>query len=261
MTMRIANPSRSALQRLQSGEAVYGLMQTMREATITELAGWSGYDFIILDCEHGIVDEAAQLESLRTICATQSFSLVRLNSVDEVAIKRYIDLGVDGLIVPDVRTQCRAREVVAAARRTWSGGSRANHYGLGRTETANARALLMINIETPEGVDNVEGILDVEGIDGVIVGPRDLSHNLGVAGDFSAATYVSALSKVEEAARARKKIVGSRAHEGFSIRRLLERGHRLIVVSADVLLIRDVFVAALSAARQDTESRAEQNSQ
>jgi 2-keto-3-deoxy-L-rhamnonate aldolase RhmA len=239
-----------SLDRLRRGEAVFGLFQTFPEASITEVAVWCGYDFVIVDCEHGVVDEAAQINVLRAVSASSAFSLVRVRTRDESAVARYLDFGADGVIVPDVRTPEQARSIAFAATSRWTGGLRFDRYGLQQGSQAERNPLVIVLIESVEGVRNAAAILDVEGISGVIVGSGDLSTNLGKPGDFAAPAYATAVESVESAARARGKILGAKPYPGFPLPLLLERGHRLILIGRDMGLIKNAFAEALAGAKK-----------
>jgi len=247
----------NALDRLRNGESVFGLFQTFPEAAITELAVWCGFDFIIVDCEHGVADEPSQLEVLRTVAGSDTFALVRIRGQDDSAVARYLDFGADGVMVPDVRTVDHAKKIAFAATRRWTGGLRGDRYGLSAVDHAKAHPLVIVLIEDPEGVLNAEAILDVAGIDGVIVGTGDLSTNLGSPGDFASPAYLAAVDKVEAAARARKKIIGSKPTADVPLSKALERGHRLIILGRDTAFVRQALIDALSMAKsQVREARA-----
>jgi 4-hydroxy-2-oxoheptanedioate aldolase len=236
-----------ALQRLRNGEAVFGLFQTMPEPAITELAIWCGYDFIVIDCEHGVADERAQLDVLRSVAATRAFALVRTRPHDQSAVARYLDFGADGVLVPDVRSAGEAQRIAFAATKRWTGGLRGDRYGLGPPGQIKHAPLVIALIEAPEGVRNTEAILDVAGIDGAIVGSGDLSTHLGRPGDFASPAYLSAVDQVERAVRARGKILGSKIDPHLPLSTALERGHRLILVGRDMPLVRQAFLDALAA--------------
>jgi 2-keto-3-deoxy-L-rhamnonate aldolase RhmA len=243
-----------ALARLRGGACVYGMLQILREAAITELAVWCGYDFVLLDCEHGVLDEAQQLESLRAVTVSDAFSLVRLRARDENAVTRYIEFGADGVIVPDVNTREQAERLVRAVARSRTGVSRAERYGLGREHGRATTPLLLVMMETAESIEHAESILAVPGIDGAIVGPRDLSRNLGIPNDFTAPAYIAALDRVEVAARSREKLLGSRPNPAFSANVLIQRGYRLIIVAADIALVRTAFASTLQSQRSSAHA-------
>jgi 2-keto-3-deoxy-L-rhamnonate aldolase RhmA len=240
-----------ALERLQRDEPVFGMMQTYPDPALTELAIWCGYDFIMLDAEHGVQDETAQLNVLRTIAASHAFSLVRTRSCDKSEVARYLDFGADGVIVPNVSTALQVKRIVACTRDRWTGGLRADRYGLKRERADLALPLFLVLIESPQGVENVEAILGIEGVNGALVGPGDLSVRLGRPGEFAAPEFLTAVEQVERAVRLRNKILGGKIDETTPLLTLLERGHRLIIVGRDMALVRNGFLEALDAVKRE----------
>jgi 2-keto-3-deoxy-L-rhamnonate aldolase RhmA len=244
----------SALARLRRGQVVFGVMQSIPSSMLTEIALWSGFDFVVLDCEHALIDEVSQLASIQLTTASSAFVMVRLRVKEFTAVGRYLDIGVDGILMPDIRTAEDAQAFVASAthgpkgtRSSTGGGARAQRYGIGHG--AASRPLLIAMIESAQGVRSVDGILATEGIDGVVIGPHDLAADLSSASDFSSSAYLQAFESMEVAARRRGKILGTRTHPGFPLDRLLKAGHRFILASGDVGAIRDGFRLHLDAAR------------
>jgi 2-keto-3-deoxy-L-rhamnonate aldolase RhmA len=109
--------------------------------------------------------------------------------------------------------------------------------------------LLIVLIESVQGVENADGILAVEGIDGVIIGVGDLSLDMGNRGQFMAPAFLAAVQQIEGAARTRGKILGAKPYGDSSIASLLARGYRLIIVGRDVSLFRDSFATVLRLAK------------
>ncbi len=250
---------RGALARLRSGQPVFGLVQTAPGPFVTELAVWSGFDFVVVDCEHGIIDEPAHVASLQVISGSEAFAVVRVRPGDVGAISRYLDFGAAGILMPNVRTPAEATALVAAAtygpkgtRSSTGSALRAARYGLG-PQTDPAPPLLLAMIESAQGVENIGAIAQTPGLDGLVIGPYDLSADLGCANDFSAAAYTRAFTEIERAAARTGRLLGSAAFPGFPVQRLLSAGHRFIVASVDTLALRDGFRSHLAAAR-GTES-------
>lgn len=231
-----SEPAAGALGRLRSRQPVFGVLQTIPAPALTQLAVSSGCDFVILDCEHGIVDEQAHTESLRIIAASDAFAAVRVQPSDFAAVTRYLRLGADAILLPDVRTAIHAATFVEAATQSANGG--------------REPPLLFAMIEAAEAVANVGAIAATPGLSGLVIGPSDLSADLGCADDFSSAAYTNAFAAIGAAAAGAGLILGSRTHPGFSIPQLLRAGHRFILASVDVAALRDGFQTQLAAARQ-----------
>jgi 2-keto-3-deoxy-L-rhamnonate aldolase RhmA len=247
-----------ALPRLRSGEPVFGIIQTIPAPTLTELAVWSGSDFVILDCEHGILDEPAQLACLQVMSGSDAFSAVRVRPGDLAAVGRYLDFGADAILMPDVQSAADAEAFVAAATpgprgtRSSTGSARATRYGLGRIETGSP--LLLALIEGGKAVAAIDAIAATPGLSGLVIGPSDLSADLGCPNDFTAPAYTAAFVRIEQAAASAGLFLGGRAHPGFPIERLLDAGHSFLIAGADITVLRDGFHSQLAAARDRRES-------
>jgi 4-hydroxy-2-oxoheptanedioate aldolase len=248
--------SNSALARLRSGEPVFGAVQTIAVPTIAELAVWCGFDFVVLDCEHSAIDEPGQLASLQAISRSEAFSAVRVRPHDLGAVGRYLDFGTDAILMPDVHSAEAAAAFVAAGtvaprgtRSSTGGGARAKRFGL-VAEPDQPQPLLVALIEGSRAVERIDEIAAVEGLGGLVIGPYDLLADLGGGGDFALPAYQAAFAKVETAALRAGLILGSRPHPGYPLDRLIAGGHRLIVLSADILALRDGFKAHFAAARE-----------
>jgi 4-hydroxy-2-oxoheptanedioate aldolase len=129
---------------------------------------------------------------------------------------------------------------------------RATRYGLDfapHLEAPREGAALLVIIESTLGAANAEDILGVEGVDGVVLGPFDLSADAGRVGDFTTPAFVEAVARVERAASTRGKILGTAPYRGSPADALLARGHRLLIVGSDVSLIREAMTGQLEKAR------------
>jgi 2-keto-3-deoxy-L-rhamnonate aldolase RhmA len=241
-----------ALARLRRLEPVFGLIQTIPNPTLTELAVWSGFDFVILDGEHGIADEPAHLACLQVVAGTDAFAAVRVPAGNFGAVGRYLDLGADAILMPDVRSGADAAAFVAAATtgptgtRSSTGSARTSRYGLGRL--SDQPPLLLAMIEGQKAVERIAAIIATPGIDGLVIGPSDLSADLGRPNDFANAAYAQAFRHVERSAADARLVFGTKPHPGFELWRLLAAGHRFIIAAADVTTLRDGYRAQLAAA-------------
>ena len=166
----------------------------------------AGFDWLVIDMEHTAIDTFQAQQMIQIIDLAGCVPLVRVGSNDPLLIKRAMDGGAHGIIVPMVNTPAEARRAVSAIRYPPAGTrgvglSRAQGYGLGFRQYqiwAEEETILIVQIEHIQAVENLEEILAVEGVDGFIVGPYDLSGSLGRPGDFGHAEVAGALSKVQQ---------------------------------------------------------------
>jgi len=182
-------------RRLRTGEQQRGFFSTLGSASVLEaLASW-GFDWAVIDTEHGQSDLAAVLEQLRVLENLGVEPVVRPTSNDPALVKRLLDLGARTLLFPSISTAADAAAAVAATRypsavhplgiRGVSGISRAAGYGRnpGYLRAAHDSLCVLVQIETVEGLENLDEIARVDGVDGVFIGPSDLSAALGYLGD------------------------------------------------------------------------------
>jgi len=234
-------------------------LQTRRNPEVSELTGICGYDFALMDCEHGILSESDCLETAALLTAGGVLALVRLADHDPKAVGKFLDMGIDAVVIPNVSTAAQATLLARATQYppfgTRSFGAslhRVTRYGIVSAETetepqSNARLLVMI--ESALGVNNVEEIVAVDGVDGIVVGPWDLTASLGQLGDFSQPGYAEALARVERAANSAGKLLGTAPHPGSTAEALVARGYRLLIVAADMPLFREAMTSQLLKAR------------
>src|SRR5438105_826850 len=176
-------------QRLRAGKRALGCWTVLGSPPVIELLAYCGFDYLLLDQEHGFGEPSALLHSLQAMAATpQCSSIVRVPSNDPNYLKRVLDAGVEGVMVPNVETADDARAVVAACRypplgRRGSalGSARASDYGIHSTKYKQAAAdelPIVCQIESPKAVENIEAIAAVAGVDGLCIGPHDPSASV-----------------------------------------------------------------------------------
>jgi 4-hydroxy-2-oxoheptanedioate aldolase len=250
---------RSLTERLATQKALVGLLYTRANITLAELAGHCGYDFLLIDVEHGIFTDHECLQALRACSAMGMLSMIRLSGQELGAIGRYLDMGADVIVAPNVRTAAEA-DVLAKAmvyppvgtRGFGASIHRETNYGIDLTlhiEAPRGGAAFLAVIESAQGVENIDSILAVDGLDGIIVGPGDLSSDLGRPLDFSQAAYAPALARVEHSAAARRKVLGTAPHGDHTLEALRARGHRVFIVGSDISLVRDAMCAQVKSAQ------------
>src|SRR6266496_3653024 len=159
-------PRRSPHERLSTQRALIGLLQTHPNPALAEIAGMCGYDFLMLDGEHGVFSEQDYLQTLQVLTSTDALAFVRLAGHDTHAIGRYLDMGVDAIVVPNVSTAEQARALVrameyppAGTRGFGASAHRATRYGMDLEEhmkSPREGVCLVVMIESSVGVANVE---------------------------------------------------------------------------------------------------------
>lgn len=198
-------------QQLADGQAVLGTMLSeVATPNVARMLHTGGFAFLIVDCEHGSFDYA-QVAAIAAICNGIGLPvLVRTPGVLREPILKYLEMGADGLLIPMVNTAADVQAVVGFAKYPPLGKrgvstTRAHaEYAppplAEYTQAANERTVVLAQIETCEALANLNAILGVEGLDGVVVGPNDLSMDLGLPGDLNAPVLRDAVAQVIAAA-------------------------------------------------------------
>lgn len=194
--------------RLRAGERLYGTLLTLGSVEAAEILGGLGFDWLFLDAEHGALEPRDVLLLLQAI-GGRTPSLVRIPSLDEAWVKRVLDAGAEGIIVPQVETVAQAERAVRYAHfppvgTRGLGTARANGYGLGLADflaTSEERVTVVIQAETRAAVEHIEELVRVPGLDAVFVGPYDLSASLGFPGAVDHPVVREAIGRVEGACR------------------------------------------------------------
>lgn len=248
----------SLKKSLGQGKVAYGIIHALGSAAAAEMIGMAGYDYVIIDGEHGPGDHQSHLQSLQAVASTPATALYRVENNDRIVLKRALDLGVEGVMVPGVSSAEEARAAVAACRyppkgvRGFAAGVvRASDYGLSIGQyiaDGESQLLISVMIETEEGVRNAAAIAAVGGIDVVQIGPADLSYELGVPGLFGDPRYLAAQTAIEQAVLEQRKVLGGVPMPGIGLDYLLERGYRMITLGADVMCLSQGLAKTLAAA-------------
>jgi len=191
---------KSILQRLSIGSWIQ-----LGHPGVAEIMASSGFDWLAIDLEHSTITLREAEDLIRVIDLKGVIPLIRLSSNDAEQIKRVMDAGAHGVIVPMVKTPEEARYAVNAVRYPPEGErsiglARAQGYGTDFEryfEWQKTESLVIVQIEHIDAVNNLEGILTVPGIDAYIVGPYDLTGSLGIPGDFEAQQYLDAINQIQ----------------------------------------------------------------
>jgi len=229
-------------QRVLSGERLAGAWLNMHNPISAELAGLAGYDWALIDMEHGLADQHELMEMLMGVAPFKTAPLVRIAGDDPKLYKLALDLGASGIMTPWVNDAEQAARVVDAMRYSPQGkrgvanSVRASDYGAS-FETyfaeANENLLNVVQIETTEALKNVESIAVVDGVDVLFVGPLDLTVSLGVRGQLDHADFQAAVKKVVAAAKGAKKAAGILLPDTGRLKWAVESGFTFIAVGSD----------------------------
>jgi 4-hydroxy-2-oxoheptanedioate aldolase len=265
MTAAATTPVRSPLDagrlraRLAAGDATVGTFLGMASPVAAEVCAAAGPDWVPLDLEHGGGGEEQVGTTVLAAAAYGVPTVVRVETDARIRLGRVLDLGAAGVMLPRLNS---AGEVAAALRhlhyppagdRGVATYNRACRFGLdpGALDRADAEVLCVVQIESAAAVAQADAIAALEGVDVLFVGPRDLSHDLGVPGDLTAPRYLECLATVREAAGRHGKACGLLVGDGPSARRLADQGWGFVGVGSDSTLLAAAPRAALAAARSD----------
>lgn len=244
--------------RVLARELLYGLFLDLDSPASAELAGRAGYDWVIVDLEHGSATEATLLAHLYAIETTPAVALVRPQSGERIRIGRALDTGARGIMVPRLNSATEAREAVSFLRYPPDGirgvATRTRGAGLGSRSHAEIRSVNdevvgIVQIESVGGLADADEIASIDGVDVLFVGPADLSHSLGIPGQFGDAKYGEALDRVAAACKAHGKAAGILVYDTALVPNLRERGYTFIGIGADGAFVGDNAKRALAAVR------------
>jgi 4-hydroxy-2-oxoheptanedioate aldolase len=235
----------TAKQRMLEGKPAVGASAGMGSTLSVELLAQAGFDFILVDNQHGAWDDKETMAAFRSVCAGGAGTAVpmaRVRQNDFGAIGRLLDAGALGIVVPMVHTVEQARAAVLATRFPPQGGRSSGPFGTGflgpdYLKWANGAIFLAIQIESRQAVTNAEAILGVDGIDGCWVGPADLALSMGVdlTTPEGAAEHRAAILRVLEACRKTGKVPGIAS--GPNAREWLELGFRFVTAGGDAVYV------------------------
>jgi len=234
-----------------------GIWSMLASSNVVEVLTQSSYDWILLDTEHAPNEVPMVLEQLRTVAQSEVSAIVRPSTNDAVQIKRLLDIGAQTLLIPMVDTAADASVAVAAVHypprgvRGVSMATRANRYGRDEDYAwrANEEICLLVQIETPTGLANLERIAEVDGVDAIFIGPSDLAATLGHIGDVRHREVQAAIEDARLRAERIGKPIGILMTDPMLAARYVEQGFDYVAVATDIGLLRAGAEARLKDAR------------
>lgn len=233
-------------QDLLAGKSVIGCWCALSNPISTEVLGLAGFDWLLLDGEHAPNDITSFVPQLMALKGSKSAPVVRPPTNEPVVIKRLLDIGFANFLVPFVETREQAERAVASTRyppagiRGVSVSHRGNMFGTVPDYFANSNdnISVMVQIESQQGVDNIDAIAAVDGIDGIFVGPSDLAAALGHLGNAGHADVQAAIKHIFDRAKAQGKPSGILAPVEADARRYMEWGATFVAVGSDLGVFR-----------------------
>jgi 4-hydroxy-2-oxoheptanedioate aldolase len=239
----LTNPLKRALQ---SGGVQYGVFLGLPDNSAAEIAAGCGFDWLLIDQEHGAFELATVLGHLQVLAAYDVAPIVRPASDDPTLLKKLLDIGAQSLVVPMVDTAEQAEALVRAVRYPPQGirgigtsMARAARWNqaAGYVATANQEICLIVQAETAVALDNLDAILAVNGVDGVFIGPSDLSASMGHIGDPGHPDVVSAIDSTLQRISAAGKHAGVFCMDPELAGHYIDQGANFLAIGTDTLVL------------------------
>ncbi len=229
--------------RLRSGELLIGTLVSLNSSEITEILAQAGFDWLFIDTEHGAFNPEQTQPMLQA--AGQCPCVIRLPAGDEIWIKKALDIGAAGIIVPQVHTPEQAKKIVQFCKYSPEGSrgvgiSRAHKYGMAFEDyinSANKQTAVILQAESRQAIDNIEDIVKIKGIDAIFVGPYDLSASLGRIGKVTEPEVKEAINKTANACQRAGVRLGIFGVSTDAVKPYIEKGFTLITVGVDTLFV------------------------
>ncbi len=253
-------PPRDELRRrVLDGEATIGVFLNLGSTATADLVARAGYDWVVIDLEHGIGGEGDLLAQLLAVQATPTCAVVRVPVAERIRVGRALDLGADGLMIPRLDTVAEVADTVRWMRYPPAGvrgvalPTRGAGYGAiahaDLAVTVNPRILGVFQVESGAAVAAAGRIAAIDGVDVLFVGPADLSHSLGMPGRFDEPAFVAALDAVVAACRAHGKSAGILLRDASGVAAARAQGFTFIGVGSDGAFVANGARQVLGGAR------------
>ena len=244
-------------QQLLNKQTLVGTLVSIPSSEIVELLSLTGFDWLFLDAEHGAYGPTEVVSLLQA--AHDCPCLVRIPSPDEAWVKKILDAGAAGIIVPQVSTAQQAQQIIQYSKyppqgKRGVGLGRAHAYGpefATYLQNANQETVIVVQAENQQALDNIDAIAAVAGVDAVLVGPYDLSASLGHTGEVSHASVQAAIEKISHVCQTHNTRLGIFGVCPEDIVPYKQLGFTLLTVGVDSLFIEAAAHSALAKLRTD----------
>jgi len=235
-------------RRLQRGETLHGCWLNLGSSLTAEIVGLAGFDWVLIDLEHGAGSESDVIHQLQALEHTPTTALVRVESAEPQRIHRILDMGAEGIMCPKISSGAEARKVVSGLHYPPHGSRgvakmvRATGFAqqFDQYYAASRSTILgVVQIETAEALNHLDEIAGVEGADVLFIGPADLTMELGIFGQFDHPRFREALRETVNAAQKAGKATGILFFNPADYQRYHDLGIRLIACGADATFVAD----------------------
>lgn len=233
-------------KRIKEGETLHGCWLNLGSALTAEIVGLSGFDWVLIDLEHGAGTETDALAQLQALESTPAGVIVRVESAESQRIHRVLDMGAEGIMCPKVHNPEEAKKVVRGLHYPPHGTRgvakmvRASQFAQNFPtyyETAHDTILGVVQIETVEVLSHLDEVAGIDGVDVLFIGPADLSMELGIFGQFDHPKFKEALLETVNAARKAGKATGILFFNPEEYQRYQSMGIQLIACGADATFV------------------------
>jgi 4-hydroxy-2-oxoheptanedioate aldolase len=235
-------------EKIQAGETAYGVFVNVSNPSIVEIIGHLGFDFALIDAEHGPMGLESCEEMIRAADAANTTPLVRIAMNIQQNILRFLDMGALGVQLPLLNNKADVENVVRSVKyrpegRRGLAGVRANSWGLAGplgdyVQEANRQTLVIVQIETMEAVENLQEILTVPNVDVVFIGPNDLSQAMGYPGQTKHPEVQKMVERLAKEIHAAGKATGTVAYDAETLKLRKEQGFKFIVYNVVAMIVK-----------------------
>jgi 2-dehydro-3-deoxyglucarate aldolase len=236
-------------QKIRNKQLTIGSWLTIPHQAVVEVMATAQFDWITIDIEHSAVDVESIMNIVGHIQAAGIKALIRVYDNDETIIKRVLDAGADGIIVPMIKSKKEAQELISNVYyppkgRRGVGLSRAQKYGIGFEDyqkKLEEEIIIIAQIEHIDAIDNLEEILEVEEIDATLIGPYDLSASMGKPGKFHLPEVKKAVQRYDEICKAKDKPMGAHviSSDPSETQEKIDLGYTFLAFSLDFFFLGD----------------------
>ena len=243
--MRLNNPVK---ETLRAGGTAIGVFIPMPSPDVVEIVALAGFDFALLDAEHGRISPDDAYPMILAAEARDVPAFVRVGENDRQVVLKYLDLGVSGVMIPQTNTPELARAAIEAVRYAPAGlrglaGGRTFDYGQGRpmselVPAINDRVLSIVQFEHVDALRHLDALLETEGLDVLFVGPTDLHQSMGYGGQLGHPEVEAVIQQVVDATRDRGIALAIVAPDAEQTNRRLRQGFQMVVTNVPALLMR-----------------------